>query len=673
MPNSLTVHDERTKLDAINSIKNFSLLDYMESARVLLSERYDATVTCLSLEFHITRLPHIVYGVRSAKKCACRVRNTSKHRSPSRCNHFDCFFQSLSPFFKKKKDNSCQKATSTFCLERRKTPSRRTNRKISNELKNNFIKFLFKKNLKIEAAFHARGVTSRAIQLAEQMIKCGIAIWRKNTILAKKIHKQTNNLKSTGKNTSILSKTREPTKKYMSVINLHEELVTETVSFSYRHLHPITNITLFSKKYFCSTCNYKFSCPRNLNLHNCNKVQEKAISRACDAPLFFKTNPEMVINEFLKDKSRLIIDNNYVFITLQKIDSLFVCDISLIEKNMIITTTTRFSNQDLEKLAANVTIFVHKSALPWKLKRFISNISVLSCLTSDEKKSKQFDMLTRHIISYLSHTIVFVCTKITDQLYASKFLRSLMTYFLNCGNQPDKCQIKYRQGKMSHIQLTGASTGLYVMQTSNFFPTLGQLISSQQNCHPALCNAFMSLVRLIQQFFATNVLTGFFHSSTSISQIFFHEYLAKNLYSMRSPPVQLRNQLFNNECRYGFLQFQKSLSGPEKPYKSYISVDFSKYFRNIMKVLTPYCGSCIEFEKQGVTFLPIKKKLPFNTFANVLLHAISACIFGETTYKLTGREYFVDRKHGVDALITLPLPYVGSSLKYFRIILQIDG
>lgn len=137
-----------------------------------------------------------------------------------------------------------------------------------------------------------------------------------------------------------------------------------------------------------------------------------------------------------------------------------------------------------------------------------------------------------------------------------------------------------------------------------------------------------------------------------------------------SPPLTLHQKI---KCtpKYGFLTASPCIIHPTHDFKSYISIDFKKYYANCLAKFTPFLGSPMHFKRINNEFKRTTTKIPHYTFANLLFSCLSKFVNGTMHFQLFGREHKITQQVPIDCLLLLPSPNLNEP--YIKWILNFDG
>ena len=643
LPDSILVHSAQTLRQALQAIRQFNLSQYLENSERELSRKYEGcNITPVSIVFHLTRMPDILFGHRLKKLSNQQHEQQQQpqlrpHQQQPQREKWQsilhgqnmCVFDCLSTRFRVKTGQVIKKA------------SQRVDKKTARQLKHVFLKWVKEvKLLNVTTIFCPNGLNFSGLMLCQEYFGTNFLIWEYKHIFYKKIVKNG------------LSKSIRPTKLLKLVwsnsSNLHSEnvhcLQTNTDKNSLlKHLRPITNIRKIGKKHFC-TCNAGFSSSWRLKNHqqNCGKTRF-----FFDKAIYPSKTIENQIREFTQGQS-LQLDNAYIFMQFEKLNNVYCCHLSSTSDSY---SGVSFISSCLDSLCENALSWANKISQTTKVSRLQNNLTVLAALSILQASSPQFDELISKVKDYLCHVAVFVLLKQSDDILGSKLLRNFMKIFLQ-QNPLSSLKFNTRRGHVSSVTMTGPNSGLKLILINelihNYFASDSETFMQRMTRFGDMCIKILHNTRV-------DIRTGFVHSTTHLAHLFFSQHVITGTYFvMVSPPKDLYSFLIK-ECRYGVLAAEKKVSHPDLDYKCYFELDFSKHFLHILKDTQFFMGSPIELKKEGVVFVCKRKTLRHHTFANILFCTISKWIKGHLQYNLVGKEALIEG-YPVDALVTCESP-----------------
>ena len=638
---AFTIHNPATKNEFYNILSNFNLQQYLENAMNSLKLKYDNFSLCaISIFFSVTRLPNQIFGFSSNIRGLTLCCNSTKNNQNNLC-----FFKAITCFFKINNQKIYKKSFPT-----------KPSKKKAIVFKNSFLSWA-KKNCHDEI-FNNFGITQNGVNLAQYFLKTNINIFALESITLKKVKGQ--NLVPFKKKQTIFP-IHKSAYDFQNTINL---FARETTSDGIYHVDAGTNLDVLSSKFYCKMCGIRFSRKHSLKRHLsiCKPQKHKLI-------------PNIVIQKKQNNASTLATmfhgyelykNNNFVYVIIdkqiaEKIDLTIVSFHELKQQHV-----SKISYQTMEECAIflinflkisqnfeNETKFVKNIGLMLEIeKKFEQNTSTENSLMNqtylDQKSLKS---LKNHVIDYISHSKIFITTKQKNIMLASIFIKTILKIALKSAPH-ENIKFKTKNSMLSQLKITGKEFGFDFLTVSSIFP---HFIFQENDTFQSHCKNWLHLCLFIKQNFNVDILAGDCFSATQIATTFFdsHQDFSSN-FSLMSPVLMLHD-LIDKSVRYGYLMGTKTIIHPHSEIKSFISLDFKKFYARILQNNYALLGSPMIYDKKGSEYVPATKKLSFYTFANIFLSALQNVLLGDLHFQLLGKELRIS-SYPQDSILKLPHP-----------------
>ena len=648
LPTAMRIHNEDTLNSFFTVLESYNLREYLDESARILSTKYDAIgLLALSLNFNITRQPNIIYGMSQPSlgfNTCCKEKLSTS----------DCFFISISNQF-------CIKQNE---IHKRIKLSSKTNKRVALKIKQKFLSWTrLKKNIPLQRVLTSNGITSYGVYLAEIFLQQNIRIYGKTVMQAKRFKQHKVVLsKRTRQNIFIA---RHSNENYPSTIHLFQQ--DTQLSNTVKHLSAITNLSTFSCKYTCQKCLSAFPYMFKLKRHSasCHGQKNRFVP---NKPIECIESVEQQISKHIPSIN-LQKDGHFVFLSLKKHSSNFIIDFSIKSET---TYTHSFQNSCILTAVSETIQLLTEKTLQLKKFRLRNNLGLLAKTQSmiDEcnpENELQLNFIKKKVMQYLCHIQVFIAMEQKDQLLGPLLLKTAMQVFLKT-NTAKNCSFNTKQGQLSELLLTGPSSGLHFILINKIVP----LYSKPSENATQQMNTFINLVKLIQLDLCLDILPGFILSTTAIAKHYYEKHVNMGRkFMFISPEIDLHNSI-QKTCKYGFLQAYPTIIHETSKWQSFFQLDFSKFYKNILRNLTPYFGKSYQLIKTGVHFHPTKAKMNLHAFANVFFHCLSSITPGHLHYQLMGPETKVEDLP-MDAILRLDVPHTDISGKKVLFAIQFHG
>ena len=215
-------------------------------------------------------------------------------------------------------------------------------------------------------------------------------------------------------------------------------------------------------------------------------------------------------------------------------------------------------------------------------------------------------------------------------------------------NPQCKMDFSTKHGCITEICLFGPNLGLQFFNAGKVCPAffLQPNLSNEENM-----NSFKHIVYNIQRDFDVNILLGYISSLTQLSKIYFTNFLCL---SQKFGYISVDSDLhldISKSPKYGLLFAKQCIVSPLSHDSCYFSLDFKKFYLNLLHTSTPFLSTCLPYHKIGLHFKPMKKP---NTYfiANIFLATLKSIIDYDLHYSLFGKEFrFGAQSIPIDAII----------------------
>ena len=636
-PVAHTIHNNATKTAFLDRLRSFSLADYISCAMRNLSTKYDDVIlTPISLHFYIRRRPDIVYG-----KLFSKAHQNDKN---------SCFWNSLSQNFRLQNHE----------LKPVSPPKKRPNLQTAIWMKKQFIHHIkYVKKGQLHHFMNKNGVTEKGINVAEQLFSINIDFWSNQFTNVTKIWQ--NKVTKLDKKQKFHLQFRKSNQKFRHTANLYAE---QTEKSGIRHLTNINNPNFFSKKFFCETCKMRFNKPCLLKRHQKSKVHSR--SRFIqNSPMQQKVHGKQLLRTMVPKLKSLKVEKSYAYITISTTTTKGYSVQIHYRTNTMGQHCCSFTDKSLHKCADYCFSVITKISYPVKIANFLKNATFLAKfdkISKDWEESKQttrktnhnnqyfglFERLKQYIIAQISLTPCFITTTEDEQSLGSTFLLEILKIGLKTGSNID---LTTKLGHPKCVTAKGPNSNVQFLNLINV--STGLCMNSNQTLIQN-SDEFNQLNQKLFIDFGYDLIYDRVQSITEFANLYFQNQLhfgAK--FGLISPSHTLQSHI-QNSVRFGHLHGIPNIVHPNSHFKSFMNLDFSKFYGTILKRMQPFLGRSVQFDSDGLLFKP-KNKLNHYVFANVLFSTIQTMIQNHLHFKLFGNECAVkigSKSHNVDCVMS---------------------
>ena len=128
-------------------------------------------------------------------------------------------------------------------------------------------------------------------------------------------------------------------------------------------------------------------------------------------------------------------------------------------------------------------------------------------------------------------------------------------------------------------------------------------------------------------------------------------------FSLISPNRELARKI-NEGVKFGYIMAQNTSVHPNGELKSFVAVDFERFYARILQHSIILLNSPMVFQKNDNLLIKTSKTLGHNVFSNLFFSALEHICSGRFQFGLTSKEF---RCSGVpqDCVIEIPSPSSG--------------
>ena len=602
-----------------NVLSQFSVENYLLKSLETLESQYNGLLVPVTTNFSITLNHATVFG--GSEKCTPRSLSDNNCDNSGACNRGNnCVWRALS-------------ALMTLDGEQwpvlRNNTRKRTNQKIAMRLKARFLQW-YRHNYKNDhfvEPVSSLGFDSRFFNVLESFLGVGVVLVEQVKLMKKKVSYY--GLVDTTKQARCLKVKFASKKRCPNTIFL--------ASDGNCHIRSVTNLPTFAHKYICKTCSKSYRYDHELKRHKCKQVKfrESTLHKwNCSLPVG--------IERVFGMESVLKSDAKYMHVLINKLgngDSVSVklC-FSLLGGDYMTKTVVL---PDLHSVSQVVTTNCTKAALLVLGERMKNNYPLLKriedecnsvTVKSDPVKVENLLRVKKGLVTFLSSFACYIQVGSDDNFTSN----DVMHAFLATLSDDHECgSFGVRFGKNVIQGLTVKGSPVKFMSLTEFSSQFKE--REAQDSH---VTQWAGVIESFDRHLGLNI-TGL-----SLGQIG-HELMANCLTSVEqrmfltSPPV-FQKKTYDVNVRYGLLCFEgPSVISHETDFKSMVSVDFSRFYFNIIsdKEAKLCVGLPIHYKKneRDKVFVAERNRRR-KTTANVVLRVIETVLDTPVVSMVNSRE-----------------------------------
>ena len=265
-------------------------------------------------------------------------------------------------------------------------------------------------------------------------------------------------------------------------------------------------------------------------------------------------------------------------------------------------------------------------------KKLIENESISQdngFLNVENQEKRELHAVRDFLKKYLSHRQIFILP-FQNKVSEKKFLWALANTAYS--KFPlEKKTVKFNKNEILYLEITGPNSGFQFLNTSNLMIDI--------NSHKYMLEDFLSLSKLSKKHFNIDMHTMQIETITQMASLYyFNNCTYYNSISFISPTKDLFHRLYNYEVRFGFIHAQKTLISEQSEFKTYLNLDFSKFYTSCLKNVKFFYNVPIEFQNNKGKFEKTKTTLKHETLSNLLFSTLESICEGYFRFGLYAKE-----------------------------------
>ena len=684
LPTAFLIHDGPSFEHFFNDIlPSYSLKNYVENVIQAISHKYDGIALPLTIHFFLTENLARIYGgitnqhfrnkkrtnhgqfasqTTPLKTCASRITRltferakTTKKGLTSKCcingRKNECIFEALSASFDVKRG----RPKKTELLIKKK------NQKRARRLKKAFVKWVRERiGNGGEEPLSRHGFNSISLDLLENWLHCNINVFSQRCHPAKRICMSTCSVSNhTIGGQQRIARTfnteRSSDGKFVDTVNL----LSET-----NHVYGIVNLKQYSAKYVCKRCNYSFANKQNFEAHNMK------VAKCNDGILKYKGNSLVRCANVLKTDFETILPDCEL-----KTDTLFMIVVvsKTMDQRLTLDTIIKYSEKrqlrkkfefsDLAECCTFLHQYCYIAAEPILSRRLNRNVRNLAYLQNgieeaskeeigvkfqnDERRLKLKKLLhvKDALLLFLQHVNCVITAEATHIPLAEKVLMGVLSVMTTISKSSD-ISIRYAKSKLSSVTTSGQRVRYTCLPM--IFPNFTKAeTSNSEDFLERTWEALNDTVKSLDKDFGIQMLES--GSVTNLGSKIVSSMLSpKQKLSMYSASRPLMREL-ERTVKYGLLHGKKEIVHADSKYKSIISLDFRRFYTNVLGSSPALLGTALTYTKGSDETFSCPPSRNRNTFANILFSTLQRITGLPIHFSLYGME--IRSEHCVDAVM----------------------